>query len=374
MLIGIDGHRLCLRERQGLGVYSYNLLRSLSKIDKKNQYLILTSRQDELSLTPNFNFVNIPALNEVIWEQVALPLELKKRALDLVHFTVNSAPVFYTGKMVFTIHDLAFSHYQYKVPGLYYQLVRYYRRFLVPRIAKRAQAVITVSNHTKRELIERLGLKEEKVKVIPEAAGNSFHQIKDNEHLDKFRHRYSLPEKYILALGSLEPRKNTKGIIDAYAYLHKTKNLDHALVLVGVGKEARQKIKTYLNSKKIFNRVIMLGYLNSTDLNLLYNGAEVFIFPSFYEGFGLPILEAMACGTPVITSNVSSLPEVAGDAALLTDPNDIEDLAAAITTILSDESLRNKLKACGLKRSLEFSWEETAKKTLEVYEKAVNDI
>lgn len=368
MLIGIDGHRLHLRDRQGLGVYSYNLIKGLSEIDGKNQYFVLTSHKEELSLAPNFSTVSLPAPSEVLWEQIRLPLELKKRSLDLVHFTVNSAPLSYSGKMVLTIHDLAFFRTRFNVPGLYYGLTRRYRQLVVPRMAKRAQAVIAVSEHTKKELVEKLGLKEEKVRVIHEAADSAFYPVENREYLENFRRRHSLPRKYVLAFGSGDPRKNTQGIIDAYIYLFRAKRLEHALVMVGIDTKVRERIEAYLKSKEVFGRAFLLGYLTSADLNLLYNGAEVFLFPSFCEGFGLPLLEAMACGTPVITSRFTSTCEIADGAALLIDPYSAQEIADALYLLLSGSTLRERLSRAGTERAKEFSWENTARRTLELYQ------
>jgi glycosyltransferase involved in cell wall biosynthesis len=244
-------------------------------------------------------------------------------------------------------------------------------RALLPAVAKKAKCIITMSHNSKKDIVNTLNVSEDKIDVIYNGVHPSFIQIHDVSRLDFIREKYDLPEKIILFVGNLEPKKNIVRLIDAYSLLKREQEIEHALVIIGKKGWLYDEIFKKVNALNMDKYIIFLGYVPREDLPLLYNMAEVFVFPSLYEGFGIPPLEAMACGTPVVTSNISSLPEVVGDAAIKVDPQNIRDIAEGVYKVVVNKDLTQRLIAKGLKRARLFSWEKTAKRTLEVYTKAV---
>jgi len=255
----------------------------------------------------------------------------------------------------------------YLTPERHSLLKRAYFRAMIPQMARRSEKVIAISESTKRDLVSLLGIREEKICVTHLGVDKRFRPVTDEQELIRVRKKYNLPAKYILYVGLIEPRKNLEALVDAYHAdsLHD----EYALVLAGnLGWGYAPLLKKIANSH-LRNRIQMPGYVADADLPALYSSATVVVYPSLYEGFGLPVLEAMACGGAVITSNVSSLPEVAGDAAVLIDPNDAGELTVALQSVLRDRQLRESLSQRARLRAQLFSWERTAAKTLDVYKK-----
>jgi len=234
---------------------------------------------------------------------------------------------------------------------------------------ERADAIIAISNHTKLDLIKYFDAPEDKITVTHLAADKAFTRIVDHDILKKIRQKYSLPHDFVLFVGSLEPRKNLPTLLAAYALLQQTFKNKFSLVIVGSEGWLNDQIKLLITELKISENVCFTGYVAQEHLSAIYSMASVFVYPSLYEGFGLPVVEAMACGTPVITSNVSSIPEVVGDAAVLIDPINKEELALTIERVLGDEDLRESLRISGIARAKTFSWERCARETLEVYKR-----
>jgi glycosyltransferase involved in cell wall biosynthesis len=280
--------------------------------------------------------------------------------VDLFHATEHLLPRFSSVRTVFTLHDLIFLFH----PETHKPLNRWFLTLMMPRFLRAADAVIAVSECTKRDAVRFYGIPEEKITVIYEGVNPRFRPASP-ETIAAVRARYGLPEHFILYVGTIEPRKNLTALLEAFHHLLAT----HDLRLVIVGKKGwlYEGFFRRLRELGLEDRVIFTGYVPDEDLPAIYSAADLFVFPSLYEGFGLPVLEAMACGTPVICSNTSSLPEVAGDAALLVDPTDVRALAGAMERALTDEHLRSELMAKGLERARWFTWEKAAAKTLEVY-------
>jgi len=247
-------------------------------------------------------------------------------------------------------------------------------RWIMRRSARRAARIITISKSTADDVIRVLGLPKEKLSVVPLGVSAAYRPITDEQVLREVCARYSLvPHEYLLYVGVLEPRKNVPRLLHAYALLRKS-GVRHPLVLVGRRGWKYDDVFRTLEALRLGNDVVFTNHVPEGDLPALYCGARVFVYPSIYEGFGLPVLEAMACGTPVVTSNISSMPEVAGDAALLIEPRDHEQMASAIESVLVDEGLRQSLRERGLKRASVYTWDKTARETLKVYEFACDDI
>jgi glycosyltransferase involved in cell wall biosynthesis len=292
---------------------------------------------------------------------LGLSMDRSFAGVDLFHATEHLLPRFSSVLTVFTLHDLIFLFH----PETHKPLNRWFLTLMMPRFLRAADAVIAVSECTKRDAIRFYGIPEEKITVIYEGVNPRFRPASP-EAIAAVRARYNLPEHFILYVGTIEPRKNLTALLEAFHHLLAT----HDLRLVFVGKKGwlYEGFFRRLRELGLEDRVIFTGYVPDEDLPAIYSAADLFVFPSLYEGFGLPVLEAMACGTPVVCSNTSCLPEVAGDAALLVDPADVRALAGAMERALTDEALRVTLRARVMGKARGFTWEQAAQKTLMVYQ------
>ncbi len=285
--------------------------------------------------------------------------------VDIVHSTTFCAPNFKNKKkkLIATIYDLTVLTH----PECHEEVNIKMCTKGINDTVKFAEEIIAISEHTKRDLIEILKIPEEMITVTPLASDASYMPIIDSEKLERVRKQYKLPKNFILFIGSLEPRKNVKTLIRAFAGLPEKLRKEFCLVIAGAKGWLNSDIPQIVNDLKIKEKVFFTGYIENEDISTVYSLATVFVYPSLYEGFGLPILEAMSCGVPTITSNTSSMPEVASDAALLINPLNVDELIAALEKVLHSENLRNEMRVKGLKRAREFSWEKCARETLAVY-------
>ncbi|HIE12725.1 MAG TPA: glycosyltransferase family 1 protein [Desulfotomaculum sp.] len=301
------------------------------------------------------------------WEQVVLPRMVDRRSADLLWCPGNCGPLLVRNQVV-TIHGTEV----FAVPdGFNPYFVRWYR-FLLPGLAQRALRVLTVSQFSKNELVKYLKIAEERVCVIYNGVDRRFIP-QPEQKVAAFKRKHNLPERYVLLLASRTPRKNFRRVLEAWTAIHSKPEPNGAGLVVAGGLTRSLQGDAALAKLVTMPRICDLGYVADEDLPALYGGATVFAFPSLYEGFGLPPLEAMACGTPVVVSNVASLPEVVGDAGVYVDPYDVEDIARGIYRVLADEGLRRRLREKGLARAKLFTWEKTARKTLEVFEEVLQE-
>lgn len=297
----------------------------------------------------------------IAWEQLIAPASLARDGIDVVHAPVNVSPHFTSRPTVVTVHDLAFRLY----PEQYPELKRRYLDALTRRSVEQADQVIAVSANTRSDLLRFYRVNPARVNVIPNGVDPSLRPVEDAERLARFRARHQLPDQFILALSTLQPRKNLIVLLRAWARLDAATRLP--LVVAGAPGWKVGPIFDEVRALGIADQVRFTGYAAGDELTLWYSAATLFVYPSLYEGFGLPVLEAMACGTPVISSNASSLPEVAGDAAMLIDPRDVDGMAGAIDRLARDPMLRVELAKRGLERARQFSWARTARETVDVY-------
>ena len=298
----------------------------------------------------------------IAWEQAALPIELLRARADLLHALGFVSPFAWRGKSVVTVYDLSFLRY----PEVYNRANRVYLSTFTPPSLRRADRVITISEDARRDVIELCGVAPERVTPILLAADESFAPASPDA-VAAFRAAHGLPDRFVLYMGTLQPRKNVELLVRAYAMLRAQGSDDHALVLAGPRGWQYEPIFDLIRQLGIEDSVKFPGFVPGHEQALWYSSATVFAFPSRYEGFGLPLLEAMACGTPVVSSNASSLPEVVGDAGLLVDPADAEGLCAALRHLLEDEARRTALAAAGRERAKLFSWRRMALETVQVY-------
>ncbi|MGZ3990518.1 MAG: glycosyltransferase family 4 protein [Flavisolibacter sp.] len=371
MRIGIEAQRIFRPKKHGMDVVAIELVKSLQEIDHRNEYIVFSRngvKDDTIRASSNFQIAQFPALTYADWEQVKLPLAARKKKLDLLHCTANTAPLFSGIPLVLTLHDIIYlENIDFK--GTSYQnLGNLYRRWLVPRIVKKARMVLTVSSFERDNILEKLQLPEEKVQVLYNGVSSRFNHLYDPQEVEAFRRRYGLPGQYIMFLGNTAPKKNTPNVIRAFAAYCQSHPDPLKLVLLDYKKELVEKLLEELKQPALMDHFVFPGYVPHQEIPLMYNAATLFLYPSLRESFGLPLLEAMACGVPVITSNTSSMPEIAGDAALLVDPFDVKELTGALQRLAGNEELQQQLREKGLERARQFTWKASAEKLLSIYE------
>ncbi len=365
MRIGVDA-RLVYYHQAGIGQYILRLMQALAQIDREDEIVLFKSRKDKTAIVrqSNFKLQSLWTPSHHPFESRALSIELAPYRLDVLHSPDFIPPGFPRCPSVITVHDLAFLKYP---RFLTRSSARYYGQVEVA--ASRADHIIAVSQSTKRDTIQMLGVPEEKITVIYEAAHPLFAPISNEEPLARVRAKFGLPRDFILFVSTIEPRKNIPTLLRAFKQLRARYKAPITLALAGNRGWLVEEVDAVVEELKLGDSIRFLGGVPNEELVYLYNAATCFILPSYYEGFGLPPLEAMACGTPVIVSKVASLPEVVGDAALLVEPEDVEGWCVAMMRVLDDENLRREMRAKGLKRAATFSWERAARETLAVYQK-----
>lgn len=375
MRIGIEAQRLFRRKKHGMDIVALELIRNLQQIDHKNQYFIFVKPDEDdgvIRETANFHIVKIKGGPYPYWEQILLPGEARKYNLDLLHCTSNTAPLGVDVPLVVTLHDIIFLEQWNFTKGTPYQIIgNLYRRWNIPRMVKKAKALITVSEYEKANIEKHFGFADT-VTAIHNGVGTHFDQVADKETLARVRRKYHLPERYILFPGSTDPRKNIVGVLKAMSVLRNRDKLDFKLQMLDVDTTFLRKAAVRAGDPGITDWVSISGYVPEDDLPAIYTMADMFLFPSLREGFGIPVLEAMKSAVPVITSNCSSLPEVAGDAAILVDPRKPAQIADAILTIRNDDVLRSDLIRRGLNRARTFSWAIMAEKYFKLYQEVIS--
>jgi glycosyltransferase involved in cell wall biosynthesis len=377
MRIAIAAHLLEYpRARQsGVGTYVRNLLRTLPDVGQGEQFDIFWGRDGEppsqdltaaANVTHHFSRLDLRSRAlRVPYEHVVLPRSVRKAAPQVLHLPDPSVSLLSPAtRTVVTVHDLTTMLY----PETYGNWRARYKSAVIRAAVRRARMVITVSESTKRDVTRLLDVDPENIVTVSEGVAPEFRELVDPEAA---RARLGLPEHFLLSVSRLDPRKNLVRLFEAYALARRTYDVTTPLYVVGAPGWLHHEILSAPTRLGIAEHVTFTSYLPLADVVAMYGTADALIYPALYEGFGLPVLEAMACGTPVVTSNVSSLPEVAGAAALLVDPLDTADLAKAIGRISGDEELRQTLRRAGLRRASDFTWERTARATLDVYARAI---
>ncbi len=368
--IGVNAHLLSLAEgyrSAGISSYIYNLLPHLPVAATEMECTIFVGEKRyggapglrlQVSRLPTAR----PAVR-ILWEQALLPWVARREGIDLLHNMAFVGPVASPCPFIVTVHDLSFLFY----PHSFRPLRRSYLRLFARISVHRARRVIAVSESTKRDLVETYGISSAKIDVVHNGVDESFRPLPADQ-VAAFRQQKKLPDRFALFVGTLEPRKNIAGLLDAYAKLPEGRP---PLVLVGGKGWFYDEIFGRVQALGLNNEVRFAGFVPTEELPFWFNAADLFVYPSLYEGFGLPPLEAMACGTAVITSTTSSLPEVVGRAGQLVDPTDADALAATMSRVLGDGDLRREMQVAGLKQAAGFSWEEAARKTVDSYRRAL---
>jgi glycosyltransferase involved in cell wall biosynthesis len=363
--IGIDARKL---HDFGIGTYIRNLLRQLARMDCQTEYVILCRPEDRETLSAlgeNFRAVVQTAANYSISEQIRIPLALAREGVTLFHAPHYVLPPLVRSRSVVTIHDCIHLMFPQYLPN---RLAYTYARTSIRFAARRATRILTVSESSKRDILRFVDTEPDKIDVIYNAYDDRFAIDPLEEDVVRVRERFQLESEFVLYAGNVKPHKNLERLIEAF-HLVRKRGLDH-LKLVMIGDEISKytALRRAVHQHQLHKYVRFLGYLPEVTLAVMYRLAGVFVFPSLYEGFGLPPLEAMASGTPVVTSNVSSLPEVAGDAAVLVDPYDPRAIADGIYRVLTDEHLRRDLRRKGVARAGMFSWEQSVRRVRAIYD------
>ena len=368
MRIGVDA-RLMYHQKAGISKYTWHLLQAFANLNLNDEFIIFQHREqrDPILERSNFRRATLYAPVHTRLEQYMLPLELLRFPLDLLHITDFIQPLYARVPTVITVHDLAFLHYPHFLTS---KSAAFYGQ--IDRAVRVADAVIVPSESTMRDLVAMLGVARSKIDVIYEAAAEMFVPLPIEETRAAVRREYRLPESYILCVGTVEPRKNITGLLHAFEILRTRYGApDTVLALAGGTGWLYDDVTATVAKLGLTDSVRFLGRVSDEALHRLYVGARCHVHPAYYEGFGLPPLEAMACGTPTIVSNVSSLPEVVQDAALLVDPNSHEEIAVAMNRLLTDDALHAEMREKGLQRARGFSWTRAAAETLAVYHKVL---
>ncbi len=368
MRVGIDAHAA---ERDGSGNCTYirGLLVGLSQVDRQNQYILYALNGNHpfyknLKSSENFRIKSLKYKGPIFRIPIFLAKESLVDKLDILHVQYNAPPV-HKGRLIVTIHDLAFIHF----PKTFDRFQRYRLKILVPLNAKKAKRVICGSRYSKNDISEFCKIDGTKIEVIPYGVSSSCKTVESNSKKRKeILAKYGIKEKFIFSLGRLNERKNLSSLIAAYKNLRDSDKLDLSLVIAGYKDFLFDKVLTDIKNSGYENDIVLTGYIDDEDLPVIFGSAELFVYPSLFEGFGLPPLEAMICKCPVIASNVSSIPEVVGDAGILVDPNNVDEISQAIHRVASNPGLKAEMKKKGFEKARMFSWTAAARKTLTVYE------
>lgn len=355
-----------------MDVVAMELIREIQKIDTGNKYLLFAKKGEDNSwLTPSNNLetVLVKGFTYADWEQISLPAAVKKHRPDLLHCTANTAPSSCPVPMIITVHDVIYIEETTFGGSAYQDFGNLYRKFVVPRVIKKAQKIITVSEYEKDVIADVCDIDPDKIEVIYNGVSERFHANFSKEELDAFRKKYSLPEKFIFFFGNTAPKKNTEGAIKAYVHYCSMVNDPIPMVVVDYPLSLVHNILDEISRPELTQYFKAPGYVPSLEMPLLYNCASLFLYPSLRESFGLPVLEAMACGVPVLASDIPAIREVADEAAMFVDPTRPNAIGEQIDYLLNNNS--EWMVEKGLERVKLFSWRSTAEKVVDLYDKVL---
>jgi len=374
MRIGIEGQRLFRPKKHGMDMVALELIKNLQEIDQDNEYFIFVKPDVDdgcIPDAPNFKIVEhaVPG-GYPVWEQWALPRAARRERCDLLHCTSNTAPLRCSVPLVITLHDIIYMEKLslFQQGSTWYQrLGNLYRRFVLPPVLQRSERVITVSHFEKDRINAFFGLEPGKLTAVYNGVSPHFQKVTDPDALLHARETYGLPERFFFFLGNTAPKKNTAGVLKAFADFNARRDTPYYLVMLDYEETKLQQILHDIGHPRLRRYIHLTGYVPNAELPAIISQAKLFLYPSLRESFGIPILEGMACGVPVITSNTSSMPEVAGGDALLVDPYQPAEITAAMERLLEDGALYQSLCERGPKRAAQFSWRAMAEQVLAIY-------
>ena len=364
----IEAQRIFRKNKHGMEFVALESIKELQRIDKENEYYILVAPGDDICLeeTANFHIVKFGPPFYPVWEQISLPRMLRKIKPDILHCTSNTAPLFCEIPLVLTLHDIIFLEPRSgKSKSLYQNMGWYYRKLFVPRIIKKCRKIITVSAFESERIKRFLNLSEEKITYIYNGYNSHFKKLKSPDR--KIISKYIRTEEYIFFLGNTDPKKNLERTLHAYAIYHKESESKLPLLIADLDENILDSVLRKNSLAELRNDITCVRYIENKDLTHIYNGASIFLYTSLRESFGIPMLESMACGTPVIAGNTSSMPEILGVKGIFADPYNPDEIASKMLLLEKNKKIYSDQIEYGLERCEEFSWEETAKGLREIY-------
>lgn len=373
MKIGIEAQRIFRKNKHGMDYVVLQEIKELQKIDTVNEYFIFVKPGEDRCLeeTPNFHIIELKCPSYPLWEQVALPIAAKKHKVDILHCTSNTAPIWCSTPLMLTLHDIIFLEPRDKNnKSLYQNMGWLYRRIVVPKILNKCKRIITVSNFELNNIISKLNIPKQQMAMVYNGYNNWFRPI---ENVEDVTSKYIDKTGYFFFLGNTDPKKNTERTLIAYSKYLKMSQIKRKLLIADLKSQHLEEIISRKGLDDIKDNVVLTGYVVNSDLPYIYNGAFTFLYTSLRESFGIPLLEGMACGTPVITSNTSSMPEIGGKNAALINPESSDEIAAMMLKIENNCDFRNEVINNGLERSKLFSWKNTATNLLKLYEEVYKE-
>ena len=368
MRIGIEAQRIFRNNKHGMDYVVLEEIKELQKSDNRNEYFVFVAPGEDHCLhdSKNVHIIEIGSNFYPLWEQFSLPRAVNQLNLDMLHCTSNTAPILCKIPMILTLHDIIFLEPRDKSnKSLYQNMGWLYRRFVVPRILKKCKRIITVSEFEYNNIISKLHIPEEKMVMIYNGYNEWFKPVEDIELIYQ---QYIEEPGYFFFLGNTDPKKNTERTLIAYSHYLEKSNVKRKLLMADLDRSFLDDIIERNHIENIKDYMVIPGYIKNADLPYVYNNAFAFLYTSLRESFGIPLLEAMACGTPVITSNTSSMPEIGGSEALMVNPQNADEITEKMLLLEKDETIYQKQKEIGIRRAQQFSWKYTAEQLLTVYE------
>ena len=378
MKIAIEAQRIFRPDKHGMDFVALETIRELQKRNDGNEYYIIVAPGEDhcLEESANLSIVEVACSTYPLWEQIALPLAVKRLGADLLHCTSNTAPLCCPVPLVLTLHDIIYLEpRQQRSPSLYQEMGRHYRRLTVPRILKKCRKIITVSHFERNRIREALNIPADRITTIYNGYSRHFRPMDDINM--QIVNRYIPQKDFLFFLGNTDPKKNTARVLKAYSLYLEKSSVRRPLLIADLNETYIDRLLQQENiSNRLKQHLFYPGYIHNADLATLYNAAFAFLYPSLRESFGIPLVEAMACGTPVIMGNTSSMPEVGGPDILAADPCRPEEIAGAVLRLENEDALYRQQREYGLLRARQFSWKKTADELIQVYQSLdiINDL
>ena len=374
MRIGIEAQRIFRKNKHGMDYVVLQEIKELQQIDTKNEYYVFVKPGEDCCVesTGNVHIIELSCPSYPLWEQWALPKAAKKYKVDILHCTSNTAPLWCDIPLILTLHDIIFLEPRDKQNHSLYQNMGWlYRRLVVPHILDKCKRIITVSNFEMENIVSKLDIPRERMAMIYNGYNNWFKPIEDKNEVYK---KYIPETGFFFFLGNTDPKKNTERTLVAYSQYLKQSTIKRKLLMADLDPEYLNGIIERNQIGNIRNYIVMPGYIVNSDLPYIYNSAFAFLYTSLRESFGIPLLEAMACGTPVITSNTSSMPEIGGKDAILVNPEKSEDITKMMLTLENNQTFYVHQQQVGIERATHFSWRKTAESLLKLYQEVYQEI
>ena len=374
MKIGIEAQRIFRKNKHGMDYVVLQEIKELQQIDLENEYYVFVKSGEDrcLESTKNIHVIELNCPSYPLWEQWALPRAAKKYGVEILHCTSNTAPIWCDIPLVLTLHDIIFLEPRDKQNHSLYQNMGWlYRRLNVPRILDKCRRIITVSDFEMENIISKLGIPRERMAMIYNGYNDWFKPVEDKDEIYK---KYIAESGYFFFLGNTDPKKNTERTLVAYSKYLEQSDVKRKLLMADLDGEYLNGIIERNHIENIRDNIVMPGYIVNSDLPYIYNNAYAFLYTSLRESFGIPLLEAMACGTPVITSNTSSMPEIGGKDAILINPENSDEITEMMLRLETDQDFYEQQRQIGLERAKLFSWRKTAKNLLKLYQEVYSEV